>query len=223
MNDLSIGAVGAAIVAGLVSLLGLVISKEQKVSEFRQAWINDLRKCLSDYLVSINAISDIIRTKKSKPDFDNTSLLDRYREINQASFGIELRLNSQEKTSIRLLNSMRKFERIASNDDSLSPENIKNIESDFLDSAQELLKFEWGRVKAGEPIFIWTKRMVIFAIVIMFAVFSVLLLVGGKASNKTDKSSDGAPVPLVVSMSSLVDLQTETSSSEPEKVSVEHH
>jgi hypothetical protein len=30
-------------VAGAFSLLGLLISKEQKVSEFRQAWIDALR------------------------------------------------------------------------------------------------------------------------------------------------------------------------------------
>lgn len=43
MNDLSVGAVGAAMIAAFVSFLGLIIGKEQKTSEFRQAWIDALR------------------------------------------------------------------------------------------------------------------------------------------------------------------------------------
>ena len=34
----------AAILAAIASLLGLIISKESKVSEFRQKWIDELRK-----------------------------------------------------------------------------------------------------------------------------------------------------------------------------------
>lgn len=42
----AIGAIGAALIAATVSLLGLIISKEQKTSEFRQAWIDALRSDL---------------------------------------------------------------------------------------------------------------------------------------------------------------------------------
>ena len=75
MSDISVGAVGAAIIAGLVSLFGLIIGKEQKVSEFRQAWIDDLRKCLVAYLVNINAISDALRLQKAGKEIDNSALL----------------------------------------------------------------------------------------------------------------------------------------------------
>lgn len=42
MNSISIGAVGAAIIAGFFSIVSLIIGKEQKTSEFRQAWIDAL-------------------------------------------------------------------------------------------------------------------------------------------------------------------------------------
>ena len=45
--DVAIGAVVAALIAAIVSLLGLIISKEQKTSEFRQAWIDALRSDLT--------------------------------------------------------------------------------------------------------------------------------------------------------------------------------
>jgi hypothetical protein len=39
-----------AFIAGIVSFVGLVISKENKISEFRQTWIDELRKDISDYI-----------------------------------------------------------------------------------------------------------------------------------------------------------------------------
>ena len=47
LPDVAIGTMIAAFIAGLVSLLSLIISKEQKVSEFRQAWIDALRAEIS--------------------------------------------------------------------------------------------------------------------------------------------------------------------------------
>jgi len=41
------GTVLAALIAGVFSYFNLVNSKEQKVSEFRQAWNNSLRSGLS--------------------------------------------------------------------------------------------------------------------------------------------------------------------------------
>jgi hypothetical protein len=38
------GAIIAAFIAGLIALLGLIISKEQTISWFRQAWIDALRE-----------------------------------------------------------------------------------------------------------------------------------------------------------------------------------
>ena len=37
----------AAILAAIASFLGLMISKESKISEFRQKWIDELRKDIS--------------------------------------------------------------------------------------------------------------------------------------------------------------------------------
>jgi len=61
--DAAIGAVVAALIAGIVSLLGLIISKEQKTSEFRQAWIDALRCDLTAFLTQINAIHDATKVR----------------------------------------------------------------------------------------------------------------------------------------------------------------
>lgn len=174
MSDLSVGAVGAAIIAGLVSLLGLIIGKEQKVSEFRQVWIDDLRKCLVAYLVNINAISDGLRLQKSGKQIDNSALLANYKSLNEASNGIKLRVNAKEAPAKPLLKSMSDFEVLANTNASLTPDQIRAIEEGFVEASRELLKFEWKRVKRGESTFVWTKRVVSLSIVMMVAVLTYL-------------------------------------------------
>lgn len=167
MNEVSVVAIGTAVVAALVSILGLIIAKEQKTSEFRQAWINDLRKCVVDYLVSINAICDILSLKKAGKDTDDAELLANYKTLNEASHGITLRINDDEKTAKALLGSMTEFESLAQTNASLTPIEIREVESRFIKAAKELLKFEWKRVKAGERVFVWTKRIIIFMLIVM--------------------------------------------------------
>jgi hypothetical protein len=172
MNEVSIGAVGAAIIAGLVSLLGLIIAKEQKVSEFRQAWIDELRKCFVAYLVNINAISDALRLKSAGKLPDDTALLPTYKSLNEASHGIELRINAEEAPAKVLLHAMSEFENLAASNTNLTPEKIRDVEKKFVEAAKELLKFEWKRVKRGEEIFVWTKRIVGLMIVVMLCILA---------------------------------------------------
>lgn len=44
------GPIIAAMIAGFIAFIGMIITKENKVSEFRQAWINDFREEIS-YLI----------------------------------------------------------------------------------------------------------------------------------------------------------------------------
>ena len=46
----------AAVITSILSVLGLVISKEQKTSEFRQQWIHSLRSEVAPLLACVEAI-----------------------------------------------------------------------------------------------------------------------------------------------------------------------
>ncbi len=173
MNDIGIGAVGAAIIAGLISLLGLIIGKEQKVSEFRQAWIDELRKCLVAYLVNINAIADALRVAKANGE-QPTGIDQNYKLLNEANHGIKLRVNDREEPSLELLQSMEEFETLAQKNSDLTPENIRQAEEKFLSASKALLKFEWRRVKRGEKTYFWTKYIVIALITVMLMIFAYL-------------------------------------------------
>jgi len=50
----AIATVVAAVIAGLISVVALTLTKEQKTSEFRQAWIDGLRSDLADYLAAFS-------------------------------------------------------------------------------------------------------------------------------------------------------------------------
>ena len=54
-----IGVITAALIAGFFSLLNLIVSKEQKVSEFRQQWIDSLRQELADHIAATVSLSSI--------------------------------------------------------------------------------------------------------------------------------------------------------------------
>jgi hypothetical protein len=160
MIDISVGAIGAAVIAGLVSFLGLIISKEQKVSEFRQAWIDQLRKSFVAYLANINAICDVVRIQKSENKTDYSALIPHIKLLNEARNDIILRINDEEETSKKLRESMAKFDAVAEDLNQFTPAKIRVLEIDFIKISKDLLKFEWNRVKRGENSFLWSKRAV---------------------------------------------------------------
>ena len=51
----ALGAIFAALIAGFFSYLNLIISKESKISEFRQDWVDHLRTEIGNYAASVNA------------------------------------------------------------------------------------------------------------------------------------------------------------------------
>jgi hypothetical protein len=161
MQGLSIGAVGAAIVAGLISLLGLIVAKEQKTSEFRQAWIDGLRAELVSYLTGINSAIDASSIDSENEQDRQNSLRPIYESINAAAFAISLRLNPDEQCAQDVLQNMGKLSALITSGTSIEGANIRPLEEQFLISSKNMLKQEWNRVKEGEPSFRVTKIVLI--------------------------------------------------------------
>jgi hypothetical protein len=61
-----IGPVIAAIITGAIAFLASVLSKEQKTSEFRQAWIDALRNDLAE-LTSLALVFSGKTARRKKP------------------------------------------------------------------------------------------------------------------------------------------------------------
>ena len=75
----AVGAIIAALIAGAFSYFNLVSSKEAKVSEFRQEWINALRSEISMYVSCIQTAT-ALRHHVNSNLADDTSSADVLRE-----------------------------------------------------------------------------------------------------------------------------------------------
>ncbi|MFT4912677.1 MAG: hypothetical protein ACI9YM_001256 [Brevundimonas sp.] len=153
----AVGAIIAATIAAMISLIGLIISKEQKTSDFRQAWIDALRDDLGTYLTQVRCICDGSAVKHKDVESRVEALTPLYAALNKATYAITLRVNPDEPHAQSVLSSMEKIGNIIANPAMLTPKNIQVHEKELLVSAKKLLKNEWKRVKRGEPTFVAAK------------------------------------------------------------------
>ncbi len=93
----------AAIIGGFFSLITLISSKEQKVSEFRQEWINSLRESVSSYVASLYYLSTLYKhyldqDPKKQNRFEMTKgVAETYSTVNKTYNDIVFRVNGNEK------------------------------------------------------------------------------------------------------------------------------
>jgi hypothetical protein len=151
----AIGAVCAALIAGFFSYLNLVISKESKVSEFRQNWIDELRSEIGEFAASTNALAllhrQVAKSMTNKEWLDKSlPVIDK---LDKAYTSITLRINGAEgskehkEINEKFLSALETV-RTAYKDGNF--EQARTLLIPLRDSAQPLLKYEWERVKAGE-------------------------------------------------------------------------
>lgn len=136
----AVGALLVALVAGLFSLTGLVISKEQKTSEFRQAWIDALRQDATQISASLEAWA----TANNTPEMAEAN--HAYRTSVTAA---RLRLNIEEdapKAVFAVFDHMDSL--IATGNRDVS--HVRATLDRFVAAMQPVLKLEWEVVKLGE-------------------------------------------------------------------------
>jgi hypothetical protein len=158
-----ISAISAFFVA-FASFLVTLISKEQKTSEFRQAWIDALREDLSQYVsLNLEIVNYYVNSKKDQPNHseaDQPNHLETFYkerieeliEIEALRHRILLRLNMKEEKHIELANLIEKINNYGDHERRNEPKKIKELSSSIINLSQEILKTEWSRVKRGE----WT-------------------------------------------------------------------
>lgn len=184
--EAAIGVIVAASIAGTVTLLGLIITKEQKTSEFRQAWIDALRSEIATYLTSFNAIADGLTVTYANQAEKVKSLGPLHSAFNSAGFSISLRVNPKEKPAKELMACMAEFGRLAKDEALMVPENIEPVIKRFSLHAKALLKSEWERVKGGETTFRVTKYVAGgFSLIGLFAILYIAFADRGPGPQQT--------------------------------------
>lgn len=175
------GAVGVAIISGVISIVGLVIAKEQKLSDFRQAWVDALRDDISHFVshpIMISAYKKLVLEpklqaldeKKAESPQELKSInreeellissfysemKEDYSKINVYSTRIKLRLNDdpRETDSRALLAVLARMEKLFSNIRTLDDQAVHDAVLEIEGISRPLLKKEWERVKEGEKTF----------------------------------------------------------------------
>jgi hypothetical protein len=173
LPEIAVGAVVAATIAAVISLLGLIITKEQKVSEFRQAWIDALRTELSSLIAHLNAMHSGMANNAGSSAEDWGRVREDYIGANRYTASIRLRLNPDEPKNQKVLAALEQLESKFSAGGMPSHEELDRIEKQLVAAAQFVLKSEWVRVREGERVYRVARLLTGF--VIAAAVLSLLL------------------------------------------------
>jgi len=165
--------IAAALITAGVSFVNLVLGKEQKTSEFRQQWIDALREDLALFSANVQHLAtmwhgqirldpEMLKSLEKRSKFlggmseNVNAILEVYRRI-------QLRANPEEHRA--LLEHMQKIY------DTLDEGKITDVDAmrlmldQLIAQSQPLLKREWKRVKRGEPIYQFTKWVLLLLVV----------------------------------------------------------
>ena len=168
--------IAIALIGAFVSFVGVILSKEQKISEFRLSWIEALRDDLAYLIARVQAIH---ATLKGTPGPINIGtpqglkLREEFLELTQASVRIKLRLNPKKESHKAVITLMDENEKLFETGiGNAAFDQIDDFASRITEASQQLLRSVWEEVKRGEPVFRVTKW-----ISLAIAVLALLLLV----------------------------------------------
>lgn len=154
---------GLGPIATALTIFGLVVVRGTKVSEFRQAWINDQRADLGKLL---SAARRLATGGGSKPD-------DYWLSFDEAATRINLRKNptNNEWNDVLLLITGLRSSLVGAT--SASPVNVSTPVENIEIASRKWLKKEWKRVRFGEAGY---KTLLLFGAIMVL--WPVLPLVG---------------------------------------------
>jgi hypothetical protein len=181
-----VGTVAAALVAGGIARANLIASKETKVSEFRQAWINALRDDLAALFSNIRTLTRALQETRKPPQamyanfvIDSATFTKVRHGSAETYHRILLRLNANQTdhNELRhLLNEMMgALQSFMGNNSVGATLPIDAMESAAL-AAEAVLKAEWRTVKSGEEAYRDAVRATKYTLRTSFAILALLVL-----------------------------------------------
>lgn len=153
LPDIALGAVLAALITGALTYAGLILAKEQKVSEFRQAWVDALRQDIADTYAAMSSLADLDRRHKAVDEQYAVAARGIFDVANRATARIRLRLNPNEESSKQLLAVLDAIEQHLNASFNHDDDLLVRLERQLLATGGAVLKDEWEIVKLGEPVF----------------------------------------------------------------------
>ncbi|HFP9328150.1 TPA: hypothetical protein ACT1UT_000352 [Raoultella planticola] len=162
------GAIIAALITGVIAFIGMVIAKENKISEFRQEWIKELRGNIAKLFNLYGASRADSGLSAEEKEANNN-------RINEVIATINLHLNhgNQSVNEKKLLESISKLNRhVVGGDILLNP-----LFEELTGNSHLVLKEEWERVKRGEKIYYRIKDFLFFVFVVCASLLIISLVI----------------------------------------------
>jgi len=139
------GTIFAAFMAGVFSLLTIINNKEQKVSEFRKAWIDGLRKYISELVAPIFNISYFQSTLNGNNSITPKDIESSHKQYVEACTSLLTRINAQDRDlNIRDINKAF-LDALNNIQNAFNVKNYANaaiLTKELIDSSKPLLKAE---------------------------------------------------------------------------------
>ena len=181
--DAALGAIAAAIIGAVISLLSLIISKENKISEFRQEWINEFRKDIASAISNVSTIN-ILFSANNQDDI-KSEYINAWKNTSNSLALIELRLNIKEENHLALQGMIRETEDLIRNGESgqYNQSEAESLQDRVVALTQIILKDEWDRVRKGETTFQNAKNIASVSIALVFILFGFFLLLSITCKN----------------------------------------
>lgn len=162
----------AAFLAAVIALVNMLNSKDQKTTEFRQAWINGLRGHITDFAAQARLIAAAVQTaKRYDPNVftRDSKAYESYssnRElISTAYYAIRLHFKPGDPDLRKLEGPMNKILSLLSKPSSLEFSKITPALDELTDESRRILKKEWTRVKAGENTYRFTRYAALLIVI----------------------------------------------------------
>lgn len=181
------GAVLAAGIAAMTAFVAAVLTKENKTSEFRQAWIEAIRNDVAELLGEFNTLEMALQTeiansidpvgRQRKADLFVAARQKDYAKMDLLCNRIVLRLHPVEHEDV--INKIRNIE------DAVGRGPLRSLElsRELTSEVSTVLKAEWKRVKQGEPEFTRLKKIVGWSLIfvaVSVSALSVVAIAGSK-------------------------------------------
>lgn len=205
------GSLSIALISCLSAYVSAVYNKENKISEFRQEWANELRDESSKLISKLNHLSVVSAAFMSKNDSTIAFaeiVKDHYKhmlmivelksEIKELSSKIRIRLNPkklEDKGSIESIVSSKMIEidslinNFALDHERNGKANIDVEIHNLENKLRELIKENWEVVKSGESEYIFAKRITFWASIIMFIFIIVTTVIISVSLFKSQNSN----------------------------------
>ena len=136
-----LAALAGALISAVIAYASIIISKENKVSEFRQAWIDEFRKEIAEFVSSLQVFLLKNNERLADKDADIKDV-----EMNYARMLMRLdpaKNHAIEETLNKIKNAVR--------DRNYSL--VHQLTDKLVQESRIMLDEHWNRVKEGEPAF----------------------------------------------------------------------